>query len=97
MQKILDAARGEACAFGGPTCNHNPETVVACHSNYQEDGKGMGLKADDIYVMFACSSCHMFYDGGYTEMGWSPFTVQEMFHKALKRTWRRLIEEGVLQ
>ena len=46
-KKILNAARDEQCCINSPACNYNTETVVACHSNYQEDGKGMGRKADE--------------------------------------------------
>ena len=44
-------------------CNGNNETTVACHSNLAAHGKGMGIKADDRYVAWGCSSCHDAIDG----------------------------------
>lgn len=40
----------------------NDGTIVACHSNSQRHGKGMGLKAHDIPA-FICSGCHDLLDG----------------------------------
>lgn len=58
IQKYLDAAKGQECTFLGPTCNHNSETVVACHLY----GSGMGQKNHDFEIFFGCSDCHKYYD-----------------------------------
>lgn len=98
IKKIRDSARGEMCTFEfDGVCNHNTETTVLCHSNDAEDGKGKGQKADDIYAAYGCSACHAFYDGGYVHRGWSTDSVRAVFTRAMKRTWRRLIERGILQ
>lgn len=34
----------------------------ACHSNFQEHGKGMGTKADDRYTIPLCNKCHKDFD-----------------------------------
>lgn len=50
-----------------PVCmacgRHNDGTIVACHSNEQAAGKGMGIKAHDWAVAFCCSGCHDEIDG----------------------------------
>ncbi len=63
MSKIRRSARGEDCTINLPgICNYNPETVVWCHSNRYEHGKGMGLKAKDEHGAYGCSECHATYD-----------------------------------
>lgn len=93
-KKILKAARGQNCTLQTPACNHNPETVVACHSNYSSDGKGMGQKADDIFVAFGCSGCHGYLDA-------IPNISDEMkyyyFHNGMKRTIRKLLDMNIIK
>lgn len=92
-QAIKDAARGEDCQLRVPgICNNNTETVVACHSNWQEDGKGTGHKAEDIFVAFGCLRCHIWLDEGRA----SDDEKRDIFHRGMKRTWKRLIEKGVI-
>ena len=43
---------------------HNPATVVPAHSNQARHGKGMGLKASDIFTVPACYACHAEIDQG---------------------------------
>ena len=45
-------------------CNGNPETTVAAHSNRLIHDKGLGIKAHDCYIVWACSSCHTEIDQG---------------------------------
>lgn len=62
---LLSMARGRPCllrVFG--VCNHNPATVVACHSNSSEHGKSMARKADDQWSVWGCSDCHRWLDQG---------------------------------
>lgn len=64
-KRLLDAARGQQCTIQIPgICNGNPETTVAAHSNSLRHGKGLGIKAHDCYVAWACSSCHAEIDQG---------------------------------
>lgn len=43
-------------------CNGNPETVVLAH--YRMCGlNGVGMKPNDIFGAWACSSCHDAVDG----------------------------------
>ncbi len=88
-KKIRESAKGKACQIQGPNCNGNPETVVWCHSNMYEDGKGGSQKADDIFGAYGCFACHADYDAHRIS--------QEDFHRAMKRSWRIMIDTGVIK
>jgi hypothetical protein len=62
---LMDMCRGQDCylAITG-VCNHNRETVVACHSNQSLHGKGAGLKAHNRFTVPGCSACHAEIDQG---------------------------------
>ena len=61
----LALCRGQQCYLRLPHVTiHDPATVVACHSNQSKHGKGMGLKAADIFTVPGCYSCHMELDQG---------------------------------
>jgi len=92
-QKILDSAEGEECTLQTEWCNGDSSTVVACHSNWSEDGKGKGQKADDLYVAYGCSECHRWLDEGSA----SRQEKREVFHVGMKRTWRRIVDKQVLK
>lgn len=94
LKKIRDSARGQDCTVQSPFCNHNPETVVFAH--YGEPGeKGVGLKPDDTSGAYACSSCHDYLDGRahHTEA----HIKRDYWFRAMRRTWKLLIENGVLK
>ena len=62
---LLAMARDKSCQlqiFG--VCNGNPRTTVAAHSNFGIHGKAKSRKADDCYVVNACSACHAWLDQG---------------------------------
>lgn len=40
----------------------SPAPSQACHSNFQEHGKGMGTKANDRYTIPLCDKCHKDFD-----------------------------------
>lgn len=64
---MRNACRGQRCYLMVPgVCMgaHGVDTVVPCHSNSHQHGKGMGLKADDIYTVPGCMSCHAWLDQG---------------------------------
>lgn len=54
-------------------CNHDSATVVACHSNQAQHGKGMGMKALDVFTVPGCACCHREIDQG------GQFTKAEKF------------------
>ena len=41
-----------------PCCQCGATPVDVAHANWQEFGKGMGIKADDAYTIPLCRSCH---------------------------------------
>lgn len=68
-QKMLGACRGESCYLLVPgVCHqiHEDETVVDCHGNWADTGKGLGLKAKDAFSVPGCGPCHYWLDFGTT-------------------------------
>lgn len=65
--KYLAACRGEPCFLQIPgVCRGECDTVVPCHANWSDYGKGMGIKAPDIYTVPGCARCHACLDQGMT-------------------------------
>lgn len=65
--KYLAACRGEPCFLQIPgVCRGERDTVVPCHANWSDYGKGMGIKAPDIYTVPGCARCHACLDQGVT-------------------------------
>lgn len=91
-KKILQSARGEACTLRIPMhCVDGNETVVAAHLQF-EGGK-MGGKTDDHSIAYACYGCH-------TAIDQRLITPEERWYymgRGLVRTWRKLIEKGVIK
>ncbi|NOR64927.1 MAG: DUF1364 family protein [Candidatus Scalindua sp.] len=93
MTILRKSARDRECqARLSNVCNYDKATTVLAHLN----GAGIGIKQDDIFGAFVCSSCHAWLDGGYTE---GDYTVECRDHEhmlAMVRTqgiWRK---EGLL-
>lgn len=98
MKKIRDSAKGQDCTANTPWCNHNPETVVFAH--YGEPGeKGVGLKPDDTSGAYVCSDCHDHLDGRKRWYVNHHINIpkQDYWFRAMRRTWKLLIENGVLK
>ena len=98
LKKIRDSARGQECtvAIYG-VCNSDTETTVFAH--YGEPGeKGIGLKPDDTSGAYACSKCHDVLDGRVTSTACYG-DVQKTWYwfRACRRTWKLLVENGVLK
>jgi len=92
-QKLRDSASGEECTFNvAGVCSYDKETTVLCHSGEQDDGKGVGKKGSDLFAAFGCSRCHSFYDNKANSDEERLF----YFHRAMKRTWKRWIELGLI-
>lgn len=86
---LLEMARGQLCLLMVPgVCNFNPETTVACHSNWSCHGKAGARKADDHYSVHGCSACHAWLDQG----GASVREKQLIFTLALGRQVRRWVQ-----
>ena len=62
-------------------------TIVACHDNSLESGKGMGLKADDSKSVWGCYWCHRLLDQGTMDY--------EDRQKAFKDAFERQIQEWI--
>lgn len=89
-KKILAAAKGMPCTLRFPGhCNHNPETTVSAHIRDQH--KGMGIKASDYSIVFACSDCHFALDQG--QMGDDALWYVV---RGLQETWGLLIARGII-
>lgn len=57
-KKLTSAAKDFDCQ----SCGRYKPSVPA-HANWQEYGKGAGLKAHDCFIAFVCPSCHDVIDG----------------------------------
>lgn len=91
-KKMLHACRGAPCYLEVPdVClrEGGRDTVVPCHSNQAQHGKGMGLKADDQYTVPGCLACHQWLDQGSAEKR----LKQAIFNMALRR-WARARDAG---
>lgn len=91
-KKLRDSAMGEDCTYNSIMCNFNPETVVLCHDNQIEHGKGMGLKGDDRHAFYACSACHFFHD---VDTSASKEVKRKFSDRAKARTHERMIAKGL--
>jgi ferredoxin len=63
--KYLAACRGEPCylrVFGVCSLNPDDDTIVPCHSNLLEHGKGKGIKAAHEFTFPGCGACHFWLD-----------------------------------
>jgi hypothetical protein len=71
---LLRLVRGQPCYLLVPgVIVHQLATVVPCHSNQGQHGKGMGIKADDEFTVPGCGLCHAEIDQG------NRFTREEKF------------------
>jgi len=62
---MLEACRGQICYLrvtGICPCRDPEETIVPCHSNFSEHGKGGARKADDKFTVPGCFWCHAWLD-----------------------------------
>lgn len=92
---IRSAARGEECTFNIPgVCTYDPDKTVLCH--LPDESHGMARKSDDISAAFGCAECHGVIDGRNYNMLLSPEDRQFYMKRAMVRTWRRLIEKGII-
>ena len=94
-RKLLDSARGQECqAQLYCICNHNPETVVAAHSNWHEHGHAMSQKAHDCFVAWMCSACHAAIDQGNFL---SREEKRDAWQRAHEKTLLAMFQQGILK
>jgi ferredoxin len=92
-KRLLNAAKGQSCMVQIPNvCNGNNDTVVAAHSNQLLHGKGMGIKAHDCFIAWACSSCHYEIDQGKMSKEDKYFYWQQGF----ERTILAMLQLGII-
>lgn len=96
-KKLRDSARDKECTMASPWCNGDRSTVVWCHSNHSEHGKGMGVKAHDIFGFFGCSGCHAWYDTASKQEGFSNDERRAAYHRAHDRSLLIVVTEGILK
>lgn len=94
-KKIRDAARGQDCTFNiAYVCNYDNSTTVLAHLS--DESHGMGQKADDISAAFACHECHQVVDFRAPNAHYKE-NAEFYMRRAMVRTWRKLIEMGVIK
>ena len=95
-QKLRDSAKGEECTFQFPgVCNGYSETTVLCH--LPDESKGGSRKADDISCAYGCSNCHDLVDGRHYGKLKERIDFEWYTRRAMVRTWRRMIEKGLIK
>lgn len=70
-KNLKQSAKHESCV----SCGADDGTIVWAHSNMQKHGKGMGIKAHDLFGCYLCHRCHLDFDR----------TPLEMFQKVYKQ------------
>ena len=91
MSKLTESARGKECQIRiVGVCNGNSETVVLCHLG----GGGMGMKRDDMFGAFGCSSCHDAIDGRSKVTGYSTYELYAHHLEGVIRTQEIWLEDS---
>lgn len=98
-RRLRASARDETCLMRLPDgcLGSMPGAVIASHYRGSAGGKGMGLKASDHAIAYACTHCDAVYDGQRPPpSGWTTEQVQLAWHEAHIRTLLRLRGKGLL-
>lgn len=93
---IRDAANGEECTVRiTGACNYRTDTTVGAHWPGLDGDRGMGMKAFDLCIAFACSGCHDVIDGrAPLPAGATRESVELDYHRGHLRTLVRLAQKG---
>ena len=92
-KKLTQFARDRACTLRIPgVCDGGGETSVWAHSNSQRHGKGMGIKAHDIFGCIACHGCHQWLDTSHE----LKYDKEALFREAWERSLIEAANAGVL-
>ena len=90
---LLRMAAMEYCLLQVPgVCNNDRMTTVAAHSNQSKHGKGMGIKAEDCYTVWACHRCHTWLDQGNASQD-EKVNAWNWGHERQIREWRRILRD----
>jgi hypothetical protein len=87
-KKLRESARHESCV----SCGANDGSVVWAHSNEQRHGKGMGIKAHDLFGAYLCHKCHTQYDQGPQNRQ----SKEQFFFACWEKSMIRACEKGYL-
>jgi hypothetical protein len=93
--KLRESAKHESCV----SCGRDDGTVVWAHSNQQRHGKGMGIKAHDLFGAYLCHDCHDLLDGritGRTNLFKIPIDKDAWFREMWERSMITACEKGYL-
>jgi len=88
-KRLLEVVRKLPCQ----NCGADDSTICAAHSNWSEDGKGMGIKSSDAAIAALCYNCHSALDQGSKL---SKIERKELWTNAYKNTFKSLIENEYL-
>lgn len=77
-KKLTQSAKNESCV----SCGADDGTIVWAHSNEQRHGKGMGIKAHDLFGAYLCHQCHFNYDN-------QPFQDMRMRYEWFREQWEK--------
>ena len=103
LKKIRDSARGMPCTVNSPWCSYNDEETVFAH--YGERGRTRPVSSWQCGSgAYACSDCHDRLDGR-AEWETGPYGGLEsarqereyFWFRAMRKTWRLLIINGILK
>ena len=87
-KKLTQSARNESCV----SCGADDGSVVWAHSNEQRHGKGMGIKAHDLFGAYLCHKCHDIYD----KEGGNRKSREQMFFECWEKSMIIACEKGYL-
>lgn len=103
MTDLRKLARGRACTIRVPShCTNDPEQVVLCHyrrtffppsAGFRDPSNGW--KSPDWLAAYGCFACHQIVDG-QRDVGLSTDSRRLLLAEGIFRTWRILIDEGVI-
>jgi hypothetical protein len=88
-KKLTQSAKHESCVC----CGADDQTIVWAHSNEQLHGKGMGIKAHDLFGAYLCHRCHAKYDQGGFD---SALDRHLWFREMWELSMLRVCEKGYL-
>jgi len=98
---IRDSAKWERCTLQiVGICGGDPESTVLAH--LPDESHGIAKKSDDISSCYACYRCHMSIDGtrlaDVSEDDYLDYINHREWYmrRAMVRTWRCLIEKGLV-
>lgn len=74
-------------------CSNDTSTTVAAHSNQSKHGKGMGMKAEDCYSVWACHCCHTWLDQGNAAQEDRVRAWDWAFERQI-REWRSILRDS---